>query len=103
MSKLERGIVFPTPEEDAAINAGIAADPDTRELTDEDFARMRPAIEVDPRLAEFLRKERATRNACPKTRVTIRLDDDLLARLREGGPCWQTRANDALRRAVLGA
>ena len=103
MSKLERRIIFPTPEEDAAINAGIAANPDTRELTDEDFARMRPAVEVDPRLAEFLRKERATRKACPKTRVTLRLDDDVLARLREDGPGWQTRANYVLRRALLGA
>ncbi len=102
MSKLERRITFPTPEEDAAINAGIAADPDARELTAEDFARMRPALEVDPRLAAFLRKERE-RAACPKTRVTIRLDADVIARLREDGPGWQARANSALRRAVLGA
>ena len=102
MSKLERRIIFPTPEEDAAINAGIAADPDARELTDEDFVRMRPALEVDPRLAAFLRKERE-RAACPKTRVTIRLDADVVARLREDGPGWQARANSALRRAVLGA
>ena len=102
MSKLERRIIFPTPEEDAAINAGIAADPDARELTDEDFARMRPALEVDPRLAEFLRKERE-RASCPKTRVTIRIDADVVARLREDGPGWQARANSALRRAVLGA
>ena len=102
MSKLERRIIFPTPEEDAAINAGIAADPDARELTDEDFARMRPALEVDPRLAEFLRKERE-RASCPKTRVTIRIDADVVARLREDGPRWQARANSALRRAVLGA
>ncbi len=63
MLQLERRITFPTPEEDAAINAGIAADPDTRELTDDDFARMRPAFEVDPRLAEFLRREPAGRPA----------------------------------------
>ena len=40
--------------EEAAIQAGIAADPDTWELT-EDFARMRPALEVDPDLAKQLR------------------------------------------------
>ena len=102
MPKLKRRIIFPTPEEDAAINAGIAADPDARELTDEDFARMRPALEVDPRLAAFLRKERE-RKSCPKTRVTIRLDADVVSRLREDGPGWQARANSALRQAVLGA
>ena len=33
----------PTPEEDAVINAGIAADPDTLEGDDEFFARAKPA------------------------------------------------------------
>jgi hypothetical protein len=36
-----RTLIAPTPEEDAAINAGIAADPDTHEVTDAEFARMR--------------------------------------------------------------
>ena len=38
--------------EETAINAGIARDPDNPELTAEDFAMMRPAIEVDPDLVE---------------------------------------------------
>ena len=38
--------------EETAINAGIARDPDNPELTAEDFARMRPAIEVDPELVK---------------------------------------------------
>ena len=38
--------------EEAAIQAGIAADPDTWELTEDDFARMRPAPEVDPELGK---------------------------------------------------
>jgi hypothetical protein len=36
--------------EEVAINAGIARNPDTWELTDEDFARMCPAIELVPDL-----------------------------------------------------
>jgi hypothetical protein len=39
---------MPTPEEDAAINAGIAADSDSPEWTEEDFAAARPAREVLP-------------------------------------------------------
>ncbi len=46
--------------EEAAIQAGIAADPDTWELTDEDFARMRPAREVH---AEFVEAWRASRGS----------------------------------------
>ena len=38
--------------EQAAIDAGIAADPDTFELDDEWFERARPASEVDPGLFE---------------------------------------------------
>ena len=36
------GFIIPSPEEDAAIKAGIAADPDTVELTDAEFAQLRP-------------------------------------------------------------
>ena len=35
-----------------------------------------------------------------KQQVTLRLDADVLAKFREGGPGWQGRMNDALRRAM---
>ena len=44
--------------EEVAICAGIVADPDTRELTKEDFARMRPATEVAPHIVEGYRRTR---------------------------------------------
>ena len=36
----------------------------------------------------------------PKVSTTIRLDADILAYFRAGGPGWQSRINDALRRLV---
>jgi uncharacterized protein (DUF4415 family) len=36
----------------------------------------------------------------PKRQVTVRLDDDLVERLRETGPGWQSRINAILRKAV---
>lgn len=36
----------------------------------------------------------------PKQAVSIRLDQDLLARLRSTGPGWQGRVNDILWKAV---
>lgn len=51
--------------EEAAINAGIAVDPDARELTDEEFAQMRPAIEVDPELVRHWRQKRGKKPASP--------------------------------------
>ena len=55
------------------------------------------------RLVERIEQERKARKAVGKTRVTIRLDADVVSRLREDGPGWQARANSALRQAVLGA
>ena len=66
--------------EEVAINAGIAADPDTFELDEEWFKRARPAIEVDPDLVKRWRRWRRTRgkqHAPTKEHISIRLDADL--------------------------
>ncbi len=42
ISKTGRILELPTLKEEAKINAGIAADPDTYELSDEEFAQLRP-------------------------------------------------------------
>ena len=89
--------------EQAAINAGIAADPDALELDDKWFERARPAIEVDPELVAQSRRTRGKQRSPIKERVTIRLDSDLAAHFRAGGRGWQTRLNDTLRQAVFGA
>lgn len=81
--KLNRTFVLPNEEEEAAINAGIAADPDTFEVTDEQFKKMR-----------------GRPVGSNKTLVHIRLDNDLLERFKATGAGWQTRMNDALRKAA---
>ena len=88
--------------EEVAICAGIVADPDTRELTDEDLARMRPADEVAPHIVEAYRRGRGKQKAPTKERISICLDADLTAHFRASGKGWQTRLNDTLRRAVFG-
>ena len=101
MPPLKPGHISPTPEEAAEIEAAIASDPDTREITGE----LRPAME-DPFIRQLVKRieaERKAREAVAKTRVTIRLDADVVSRLREDGPGWQARANWELRRAILGA
>lgn len=100
--KPQRAVI--SAEEDAAINRGIAEDPDARELTEEDFARGRP-IWAFPKLVEILQKHgklgRPPMAADDKKhRVTLYLDPDILARLKQGGKGWQTRANAELRRAL---
>jgi uncharacterized protein (DUF4415 family) len=38
--------------------------------------------------------------AAAKRQVTLRLDPDVIERFREGGPGWQGRINEALRKAM---
>lgn len=40
------------------------------------------------------------RTAAPKVSTTIRLDPDVLAAFKAGGPGWQSRMNEALRKAA---
>ena len=84
----KRKFVIPGPEEDAAINAGIVADPDTYEMSDAEFAQARGRGR--PRVAV----QRPTLN--------MRVDPDVLAALKASGKGWQTRVNAILRREVLG-
>jgi uncharacterized protein (DUF4415 family) len=88
MNKREK-LVPPSEAGEAAINAGIAADPDTYVPSDEQFARMRPRSE----------RRRAGRPPMenPKEQVSVRYDADILAAFRATGDGWQTRMNDALR------
>ncbi len=86
MPKLKRDIIWPTDEEDARINAGIAADPDTYELTDEEFKRLRPMGRP--------------RSEITKERITIRLSPDVVETFRATGKGWQSRMDKALREYV---
>lgn len=93
-----------SPEEEAAINRGIAEDPDNPEWTEADFARAKP-VWAFPDLVETLQKHgKLGRPPLPeaekKQRVTLHLDPDVLARLKADGKGWQTRANAALRKAL---
>lgn len=82
-TKSGRLVELPTPEENAAINAGIAADPDTRELSDEEFKQLR---RVGRPLA-----------AVTKERITIRLSREVVEQFRASGEGWQTRVDAALK------
>ena len=101
---LPPGVHWPSDEEEAAIQRGIAADPDNPELTAADFAGMRPAAEVVPAVvAAHERRRRGPQKKPTKRLVSLRLDRDVHDRLRASGPGWQTRANDILRKAVMEA
>ncbi|MCX2562213.1 BrnA antitoxin family protein [Acetobacter farinalis] len=91
--------IMPTDEEDARINEGITLDADNPELTERDFLRAVPASAIVPDLASQ-RRVRGPQKAPTKKLVSIRLDPDLVDRLKQDGPGWQGRLNDLLREAV---
>jgi uncharacterized protein (DUF4415 family) len=53
--------------------------------------------DAEIRQGEAVVRSGRPRLANPKQLVTLRLDADLLGRLRETGPGWQSRLNDAVR------
>jgi len=85
MPKLKAGHIFPTPEEDRIIDAGIASDTDTFELSDADVAKL-----------QSVRRGRPP-SAHAKQAVKLRLDPEVVEGFRDTGPGWQTRINDVLR------
>lgn len=79
-------ILLNTPEEDAAINAGIVADADTYELDIAEFKQLRRGRPL---------------GSGTKVQVTLRLDIDVVQKLKAEGAGWQTRANAVLRRSMM--
>ncbi|MDR1728355.1 MAG: BrnA antitoxin family protein [Acidobacteriota bacterium] len=103
MPKLKAGTVVPTAEEDRAIRAGVAADPECRELDGEWFKGARPAAEAMPSetYAALVRRPRGRPKAdTTKVFTAIRIDADILAAFKSTGKGWQTRVNAALRQFV---
>jgi len=83
MQKHRKALIVPTAEEDAVINAGIAADPDTYELSDDEI--------------KTLRRMGRPRSDRPKISVTVRYDQDVIDAFKSSGDGWQTRMNAALK------
>lgn len=81
-SKSGRDFELPSEQEEADINAGIAEDPDARELTDKEFQRLRPMGRPKAEVT--------------KERITIRLSPDVVAKFRATGSGWQSRMDKAL-------
>lgn len=75
------------------------------EWTEEDFRLARPASELfdAERVALLVRqpgRPKGSTKADAKQQVALRLDRDVIERFKAAGPGWQTRMNDALRRAA---
>lgn len=78
-------------------------DPDLPEWPDEVWDRAEFAIGgkvIRPATGTLTKPGRPPERGVPKRQLTLRLDPDVIARFREGGPGWQSRMNAALRKAA---
>ena len=86
-----------TDEEDAELTAAANADPDNPIRDEEWFARAKPMS--DERLGEYRNmRGRGPQKSPTKTATSIRLDADVVEHFKAGGPGWQSRINEALRK-----
>mgnify|MGYP002581035250 FL=1 len=84
--KAKRKIIYPTPEEDAAITAAALSDPDALPMTDEQLAQLRPL--------------RGRPRGSSKVHMSMRFDAEVIEAFKTTGAGWQTRINDVLRQYV---
>ncbi|MFG1276567.1 BrnA antitoxin family protein [Xanthobacter autotrophicus] len=76
---------------------------DTPEITPADMKKAKPFAEAFPVLAEKARQVRGAQKAPTKVPVSIRLSPEVVEHFKAGGPGWQARIDDALRKMVSGA
>jgi len=86
-----------TDEEDAELTAAALSDPDNPPLDEKFWANAKPMS--DERLARY-RGMRGPQRAPVKTATSIRLDADVVEHFKAGGPGWQGRINQALRKVA---
>jgi uncharacterized protein (DUF4415 family) len=88
------------PSKDAASAWGRASFEARAKST---LGRMRPAYQVRPELvaAQLRRGPGRPKSEQPKQQVTLRIDRDVLDKFRATGEGWQSRINQALRKAKV--
>lgn len=77
-----------------------AADDDNPEWTADDFARAKPASALPDHIRAAFPRTRGPQKASTKVAVSIRLSPEVIEHFKAGGPGWQSRIDEALRKVV---
>lgn len=76
-------------------------DADNPEWTEKDFRDARPPHEIlSPDILTAFPKTRGPQKAPKKVPVSIRLSPDVVRHFKAGGPGWQARIDDTLKKAI---
>ncbi|HTZ16961.1 MAG TPA: BrnA antitoxin family protein [Dissulfurispiraceae bacterium] len=77
---------------------------EVRELTDEDFKKMRPARDVVPQIVKAYQegrlRVRGPQKTPKKSQMTLRLSQDVVSFFKSKGRGWQTKIDNALKEYV---
>jgi uncharacterized protein (DUF4415 family) len=99
MSRRKRKVSRLSAADEAHVQAGIASDPDNPEWTAQDFRRAEPFAKSLPGLAKS-RRTRGPQKQPTKVAVSLRLTREMVERFKADGAGWQTRMDEALKKAV---
>ncbi len=75
-------------------------DAENPEWTRKDFEKARPASELPPDVRMAFPRMRGAQKADKKVPVSIRLSPEVVVRFKAGGPGWQARIDEALKKAL---
>lgn len=75
-------------------------DPDNPEWTAADFAKAKPASELPDHIRATFPKTRGPQKSATKVPVSIRLSPEVIEHFKAGGPGWQSRIDEALRKVA---
>lgn len=90
------------PKKESGLNTTWTDPDDAPEWDEADFRKAEFKIGdklVRPATGTYAKRGRPRLDK-PKQLVTLRLDPDVLARLRESGPGWQSKVNEILKKAA---
>lgn len=77
-----------------------AIDHDNPEWTKADFAKAKPASELPAHIRAAFPNTRGPQKAATKVPVSIRLSPEVIDYFKAGGPGWQSRIDEALRKVA---
>ena len=84
---MKKKLIRPSVKEDTAISKAAKSDPDSRPLTNKEWAKVKPNL---------IRGRGRPLGSGSKEQVTLRIDSDTLAFYKSKGSGWQTFINQLL-------
>lgn len=75
-------------------------DTENPEWTKKDFKKARPANELPAEALKAFPRTRGPQKAAKKIPVSIRLSPEVIERFKADGPGWQSRIDEALKKAA---